>query len=147
MYHSATLKYTIKHADIGLIERVIDCCCIYFYGSKQTNYAFEMLLFKWLLATGAASVELKKAILVNGLVNLQSKEDTSYEIDCLNEQLNLQLKEILWARQIFIFDMDKLFHYCALTASYCSTLKKYLESKFGEKTWAGYTEKAATADI
>ena len=42
----ATLKYAIKHADIGLIERVIDRCCIYFHGSKQTNYAFEMLLFK-----------------------------------------------------------------------------------------------------
>ena len=143
----ATLKYAIKHADIGLIERVIDRCCIYFHGSKQTNYAFEMLLFKRLLATGAASVELKKAILVNGLVNLQGKEDTSHEIDRLNEQLNLQLKEILWARQTFIFGMDKLFRHCALTASYCSTLKEYLESEFGEKTWAGHTEKAATADI
>ena len=106
-----------------------------------------MLLFKRLLATGAASVELKKAILVNGLVNLQGKEDTSYEIDRLNEQLNLQLKEILWARRTSTFGMDKLFHYCALIASYCGTLKEYLESEFGEKTWAGHTENAATADI
>ena len=43
----------------------------------------KMLLFKRLLATGVASVELKKAILVNGLVNLQGKEDTSYRLTVL----------------------------------------------------------------
>src|SRR5438309_1892634 len=52
-----TLKYAIKHADIGLIKRVIDRCCLYFHGSKQTNYAFKMFLFKRLLATNAATLE------------------------------------------------------------------------------------------
>ncbi|KAI9776732.1 MAG: hypothetical protein M1839_009376 [Geoglossum umbratile] len=29
------LRYAIKHADLGLLRRAIDRCCIYFHGSKQ----------------------------------------------------------------------------------------------------------------
>ena len=32
-----TLKFAIKHTDIGLIERVVVQCCIHFAGSSQTQ--------------------------------------------------------------------------------------------------------------
>src|SRR5207253_4967520 len=38
-----TLKFAIKHADVGLIKRAIARCCIYFQGSRQSKYAFLSL--------------------------------------------------------------------------------------------------------
>ena len=40
------LKYSIKHGDISLIKHSVDMCCIYFKGSRQNNYANEMLYLK-----------------------------------------------------------------------------------------------------
>jgi uncharacterized protein DUF6589 len=142
-----TLKYAIKHADVGLIERVIQRCCLYFSGSDQTNYAFEMLNFQRLLATEAASPELKQAILANSLVNLQGKEDTWFEIDLLNELLNLSLKEILWARRNSTFSLDLLFQRCALTAGYTGELRTCIERLFGERTNADHTDKDHAIDV
>ena len=39
-----TLKYAIRHGDIGLIMRVIPQCCIYFHGGPAKNYAREMII-------------------------------------------------------------------------------------------------------
>jgi len=142
-----TLKYAIKHADVGLIERVIHRCCAYFSGSNHSNYAFEMLNFQRLLATEAASPELKQAILANSLVNLQGKEDTWFEIDLLNELLNLSLKEILWTRRNSTFSLNLLFERCALTASYTGELRTCIERLFGERTNANHTDKEHAVDL
>ena len=142
-----TLKYAIKHGDIGLIERVIHRCCLYFNGSNQSNYAFEMLNFQRLLVTEAASPELKQAILANSLVNLQGKGDTWFEIDLLNELLNLSLKEILWTRRNSTFSLDLLFQRCALTASYTGELRACIERLFGETTNANHTDKDHAVDV
>jgi uncharacterized protein DUF6589 len=77
-----SLKYAIKRADVGLLQRLLPRFLLYFHGSGATNYAREML---------------KRAILVNGLVNLRGQEDSWLEIDRHNEHLNLELKEILYA--------------------------------------------------
>jgi len=53
------LKYTIKWSDIRLIEQVINVSCFYFKGTRQTNYANEMLYLKWLLQTKACNSVLK----------------------------------------------------------------------------------------
>lgn len=142
-----TLKYAIKHADVGLIKRVISRCCVYFSGSNHSNYAFEMLNFQRLLATEAASPELKQAILANSLVNLQGKEDTWFEIDLLNELLNLSLKEILWTRRNSTFSLDLLFQRCALTASYTGELRACIERLFGENTNSSHTAKEHAVDV
>ena len=143
----ALLKYATKHGDIGLIERAIDRCCIYFHGSKQHKYAHEMLLYKRLLATDAATPELKRAILTNGLVNTRGKKDSFVAIDLINEQLNLTLKQILWARRTSTYGIDKLFGRTALTASYCGSLKGCLEAEFGEYTNTEHTTKTASTDV
>lgn len=71
------LKYSIKHADLGLLRRAIDRCCLYFHGSGQTKYAYEMLYLQRLISTRAATPELQRAILANGLVNRQGKDRKS----------------------------------------------------------------------
>ena len=91
-----TLKYAIKHADIGLIRRVVNTYCVLFEGSKQYKYAREMMFLKRLISTNACKSPLQKAILANSLVNLQGKPDTWFEIDLFNEHLNYNLKELIY---------------------------------------------------
>jgi len=45
------LKYAIKHADIGLLKRVIARLCLYFTGLRSNNYASEIMYFWRLIAT------------------------------------------------------------------------------------------------
>jgi len=108
------LKYAIKHADVGLLQRVLPRCILYFHGSGATNYALEMLYLWRLLSTDACDPPLKRAILVNGLVNLRGQEDSWLEIDLHNEHLNLELKELLFARRNGTFDVNTLFRNCTL---------------------------------
>jgi len=70
------LKYAIKHADIGLIRRAVARCCIYFHGSGQHKYAYEMLYLYCLISTSAASSELQWTILANSLINHQGAADS-----------------------------------------------------------------------
>lgn len=82
-----SFKYAIKHADIGIIERVFARCCLLFHGSKKKKYAFLSLYMTWLTHTEAVAPELRKALLANGLVNLRGAEDGWFEMDRLNEFL------------------------------------------------------------
>ena len=68
------LKYAIKHVDIGLLRRAIDRCSIYFHGSGQHKYAYEMLYIQRLLL--ASEPSLRRAILSNSLVNLRGCSDS-----------------------------------------------------------------------
>jgi hypothetical protein len=79
------LKYSIKHADLCLLCRAIDRCCVYFHGSGQSKYAYEMLYLQRLTSTRAATPKLQRAILANGLVNRRGKGDSWYETDRLVE--------------------------------------------------------------
>ena len=88
-----TLKYATKRGDVGLLQRVISRCCIYFHGAKTFNYAREMLEMQRLLCTKACSPELRRAILVNSLINAQGKEDSFKEVDLDIEHHNGNLKE------------------------------------------------------
>ncbi len=63
------LKYSIKYTDLGLLRQAIDHCCIYFHGSEQSRYVYEMLYLQRLTSMCAATPELWHAILANGLVN------------------------------------------------------------------------------
>jgi hypothetical protein len=142
-----TLKYAIKHADIGLLQRVLPRCLVYFHGTGATNYALEMLHLWRLLSTDACDPPLKRAILANGLINLRGQEDSWLEIDLHNEHLNLELKELLFARRNGTFDVKTLFSNCVLSSRYITAAVKSLESSFGEYTSGSHTTKDPAADI
>ena len=142
-----TLKYAIKHADVGLLQRILPRCCMYFLGSNATNYALEMLHLWRLLSTDACEPPLKRAILVNGLINLRGQADSWMEIDRHNEHLNLELKTLLNARRNGTFDIDTLFKHSVLCCEYSTKVMKSLEGAFGERTNGSHTTKDAAADI
>src|SRR4051794_1547724 len=93
------LKYGIKHADIGLIKRVIVESAVLFEGSRSYNYATEMLHLIRMISTPACDPTLQQAILSNSLVNLQGAADTWHETDLFLEHLNLDLKRLLYTRR------------------------------------------------
>lgn len=142
-----TLRHAIKYADIGLVRRVIDQCCVAFIGNKQSRYAAEMLRFRWLISSAACYPELQRAILANGLVNTSGRSDSWYPIDQMNEHLNLMLKEILFARRNSTFNVDYLFDSCTWTATYTTELRDSIERLLGERTKNEHTTRLRSDDI
>lgn len=141
------LKHAIKHADIGLLKRALSRCCIYFAGSSSKNYAMELIYLWWISASSASDPVLQRAVLANGLVNQQGKANTFFEIDRLNELLNLELKDLLRSRGNSTFNVGALFRWSVLTSGYTSPACRLLERIFGERTNTDHTVKSAATDI
>jgi hypothetical protein len=141
-----SLKQAIKYADIGMIQRVIARCCLLFSGDHKYRYSFLSLYMTWLTHTKAASEELQKAILANGLVNLSGAEDSWFEMDRLNEFLNLEMKTLLAARRTSTIDTPILLRRAAAAASYCTDLKVAMETTFGERTKGEHHTKDSSDD-
>jgi hypothetical protein len=142
-----TLKYAIKHADVGLIKRALARCCLLFHGSNKSKYAFLSLYMSWLTQTDAATKELQDAILANGLVNLRYTNDGWFEMDRLNEFFNLQMKFLMATRRTSTIDTSELFRRTALTASYCTDLKVAIEAAFGKYSNGRHQIKDASREV
>lgn len=142
-----TLKLAIKLGDIGLIKRTFARCCLLFPGTTKSKYAFLSLYMTWLTHTDAASPDLKRAILANGLVNLRGAEDGWFEIDRLNEFFNLQMKTLMVNRRTSTQEVHLLFRRTALSAIYSTELKESLESAFGEYSNNRHQDKDASSDV
>ena len=89
------LKYTIKHADIGLLKYTIARLYLYFARLKSKNYISKMLYFWRLIAIEVYNLVLQQAILVNGLINNYKELNSFFKANQLNKLLNFQLKELL----------------------------------------------------
>jgi hypothetical protein len=142
-----TLKLAIKLGDVGLIKRVLARCCLLFHGSGQSKYAFLSLYMTWLTQTGAADKVLQDAILANGLVNLRGAKDSHFEMDRLNELLNLEFRTLVALRRASTMEISELFRRAALTASYCTGLKVDFEATFGEYSNGRHQVKDASTEV
>ena len=141
------LKYSIKHADLGLLHRAIDRCCMYFNSSGQSRYAYEMLYLQHLTSTCAATLELQCVILANGLVNCWGKADSWYETDRLVEFHNGTLRMLLNAKHGSALMLDYLFEHCALNTDFFASLTKQIESFYSVNRNSEHPEKSAECDI
>ena len=142
-----TLKYAIKHGDLGLIRRVISRCCLYFHGAKSFNYAREMLEMQRLLFTKACSPTLQQAILINSLINAQGKVDNFKEVDLDVEHYNGSLKTFLNSQRNSTVGIDTLFKYTILCSDHTTSLTNAIERAWGEKTYGNHTRKEPGRDI
>jgi hypothetical protein len=126
-----TLNYAIKHVGIGLIERCVNQCILYFHGANNWQYASEWSCFKWLVTTSAmASPDLKKAIWSNMLVNIEGKQSTFYAVDLLIEHGNGALEEVLFRNRTSTFDLLDLFQREAILAGFYGSLRTTFENAF-----------------
>lgn len=142
-----TLKYAIKHGDLGLVQRIISRCCLYFQGGKSFNYARESLEMQRLLSTKACSPALQRAILTNSLINARGKEDSFKEVDLDIEHHNGNLKEFLNSRRNGTVGVDALFKYAILCSDHATSLKEAIEKAWGEGTYGKHTNKDPGRDI
>ena len=142
-----TFKFAIKHADIGLIERVIIRCCLIFAGSGKPRYTQQALYLTRLLATDAAHPVLKRALLASMLVNCRGRADSWFKTDRLNEHHNLLLKLLLQSRAHSSVNVTELFRKVSLTASYCLDLREAMEHTFGKVNSTHHTMADAADDV
>ena len=120
---------------------------MYFHGSGQSKYAFEMLYLQRLISTRAAAPELQRAILTNGLINRRGKVDSWYETDRLVEFHNGTLRKLLNAKRGSSLTLDYLFKHCALNTDFFANLAKQIESFYGVHRSGEHPEKSAERDI
>lgn len=142
-----TLKYAIRFGDVGLIKRCLTRCSLLFHGTNQTNYAFLSLYMTWLTSTDAVDKPLQDAILANSLVNTRGDRDGHYEMDRLNELLNLEFRSLVGLRRTSTINVSDLFRRAALGAGYCTDLKVGVEAAFGEHTDGRHQAKDASVAV
>jgi hypothetical protein len=139
------LKYAIKHADLGLLRRAVDRCCIYFHGSGQHKYAYEMLYLQRLLL--ASEPSLRRAILSNSLVNLRGCSDSWFETDRLVEFHNGNLKLLFKAKRGSSLNIETLLNTYSLSSTFFKHLHDKVERLFGTSSDSKHTSKPAQTDI
>jgi hypothetical protein len=111
------LKYVISRDDIDLFFRMCAWIIWLFHESKKFNYQMKTLYMFWLTNTNACIDDLKKAILVNSLMNIQRKKNKFFFVDLHLKLLNEYVKKIMKNRRISFMNLEYLFEYNAKFAS------------------------------
>ena len=144
-----TLRYAIKHADIGLLRRALRQVMMMFQAESAgtPNYAQVLLRVLHMTDSPAATLELQDAILANSLVNLRGNEDSNYETDRLLELLNNNLKTFQRERSFFSKNSDKLLEDWAMNGPYLLEVKAAVEFMFGRANSSKHSAKSAAEDI
>ena len=144
-----TLRYAIKHADIGLLRYALRHATVIFQAEAAgtPKYAQALLYLLHLTDSPAAAIRLQECVLANSLVNLQGAADSNFELDRLLELLNNSLKAFQQERSYFSKNSDRLLEYWALNGPYFQELKAAVESSFGRLQSAKHATKSAAEDI
>ncbi|MCJ1356189.1 MAG: hypothetical protein MMC33_006183 [Icmadophila ericetorum] len=130
-----TLRYAIKHADIGLLRHALLNTAVVFQAAAAgtPKYAHALLYTLHLVATPAPTLDLQNCILESGLVNLGGAEDTNFELDRLLELLNNSLKVFQQERSYYSKNSDTLLEHWAINGPYLLDLKSAVESSLGSQ--------------
>lgn len=144
-----SLRYAIKHADIGLLRLALRHSAVIFQAAAAGTPKYARALFHTLhlVDSPAADIQLQEFILANSLVNLRGAADSNFELDRLLELLNNSLKAFQQERSYFSKYSDDLLQRWALNAPYLSELKAAVESNFGRANLGRHPTKAAVEDI
>jgi len=135
-----TVRHAVKHADIGLLRRLVDPMIMVFLGASQWNYAYEMMWYRWNLSP-VNTPELQRAILASGIVNWQGRLNKNKPIDLGLEHLNGNVKNEMKCYKNSTHDEEIIFGRVCLTNTIVRTLRSKFERVFGEDM----TEKHSTA--
>ena len=144
-----TLKYAIKHADIGLLRYALRLTTVVFQAdvAGTPKYAQALLYTLHMVDSPASSTELQNCVLANSLVNQRGKSDTNFELDRLLELLNNNLKAFQYDRSYFSKHSDILLENWSLNGPYFLELRRTMELAFGKRNSAAHPPKSAADDI
>ena len=109
-----TVRHAVKHADIGMLRRLVDPLIVFFFGASQHNYGREMLFYRWNL-TSVNSPELQHAILSSGLVNWLGAPDRHKAIDLGLEHLNGSCKIEMKCYKNLTYNINIIFNWVYLS--------------------------------
>ena len=99
----------MKHADIGMLQWLVDPLIVFFFSASQHNYSQEMLFYQWNL-TSVNLPKLQYAILSSGLVNWLGTLDKHKAINLRLEHLNRSYKIEIKCYKNSTYDTDIMFN-------------------------------------
>lgn len=124
------VRHAVKYGDWGFLRYLVDPLIIEFIGAGQTNYASEMLYYRWLLTDKVCDKVLQEAILKSALVNWKKKEHSFKATDLGLEHLNAALKLDMKANRNSTHDtaatLDR-----SLTNNFFRQIREVMELEFG----------------
>ena len=141
-----TVRYTVKHGNIGLLRRLVDLLIVVFFGATQHNYGREMLFYRWNL-TSVNSSELQHAILASRLVNQPSVADTYKPIDLRLKHLNCGYKNEIKCYKNSTYNVDIVFDCVCLSNAQVRELRTKLEQSFSTYMPNFHTSISALLDM
>ena len=141
-----TVRHAVKHADIGMLRRLVDPLAVVFFGAAQHNYGREMLFYRWHLSA-VNSLELQHAILASGLVNWPGRSTTHKPIDLGLEHLNCSCKIEMKCYKNSTYDTDTVFDQVCLCNTWVRELRDKLEGSFGTYMPGNHTIASAVLDM
>lgn len=141
-----SVRHAVKHADIGLLRRLVDPLIVVFFGAAQHNYGIEMLFYRWNLSP-VNSPELQHAILASGLVNWPGRPTTHKPIDLSLEHLNGSCKIEMKCYKNSTHDLDITFNRVCLSNTWVRALRDKVEGVFGEDMPGHHTIADAALDM
>ncbi|KAK0123584.1 hypothetical protein ONS96_000425 [Cadophora gregata f. sp. sojae] len=142
-----TVKWGVKHGDIGMLRRCVDPLIVNFLGTHQTNYAYEMFHYRWLLKDGVCTPELQRAILASGLVNWEGRRTGFKPTDLCLEHLNGAIKIEMKCYRNSTHNTDITFNRVCTTNTAIRHIRVMLERQFGENMPGDHTSADASNDI
>lgn len=142
-----TTRHAVRHGDIGLLRRLVDQLCVWFYGAEQVRYGYEMLHLRWLLSSQVATAELQRVVLASSVVNLHGRANSFKAVDLALEHVNCCYAIDMKMFKNSTHDLSKTFGQVALTSSYNAQLRAAVETAFGERTNSRHSSKSAVGDV
>ena len=145
-----TLKYAIKHADIGLIRYILPYTTAMFHGKQahKKNYATASLYMLHLMSSKASDKRLQDFVLANSIVNLKGQEDSNFELDRLLELHNGLLRRFIKERTFFgNGNPDDLVRRWAVIGPLLDRLKSSLHRSFRLGVDGAHPEKRSADDV
>ena len=109
-----TVQHAVKHADIELLQHLVDSFIVFFFDVRQHNYDNEMLFYQWNLLSVNAS-ELQHAILISDLMNWSKREITYKLINLRLEHLNNNYKIKMKCYKNSIYNVNLIFDHVCLS--------------------------------
>ena len=111
------LKHFISTDDIDFFLHAFARAAILFHDTKKHNYQIKILYMFWTISINACSIELKKTILINSLINIRNKKNKFIAANLHLKLFNDYMKKIMRDRRIFFIDIAYLFEYSARFAN------------------------------
>lgn len=138
------LRAAIRKGDVGQLERLIDQMLLLFLGTRQSNYAAEIIHLKQSLK--AATPELRYAILSTFVINASGKDDKFVASDELLEFYNRQYGTAFARLMNSTHDIEKTIERMSLNREHGEAVKKTFMRNSARGT-NYYTAKKVIVDV